>query len=131
MVEILEGLLIVAPATILVVEFFLACPLLRLVRAMSEQTRKAVRVLGMARVSDHWKEKVLPVYALATMKTSLLLGGWILLLLGVFTVALHVSGQLWSAEFDGMKALQRVDYMLYAVLVASAHVFVRRFVRHA
>ena len=129
MKSLLEGLLVVTPATILVVDLFLVCPILNLVRALSEQTKKSMRVLRSTRVSEHWKEKVLPRYAARTMKTSLLLGGWLLLLLGVFTAVLHASGTLWIRDFSGVRAVRSVDYMLYTVLVAFAYISLRRVVR--
>jgi hypothetical protein len=49
--------------TILVVECFLRTPLLDSVKALQGLLGKIMATLKSSAISDHWKEKVLPVYA--------------------------------------------------------------------
>ena len=58
----MEWLLLVI-GTILVVECLLRTPLLPSVKSLKILLGKIGKVLKSSSVSDHWKEKVLPVYA--------------------------------------------------------------------
>ncbi len=58
----MEWLLLVI-GTILVVECFLRTPLLASVKALQALLGKIMATLKSSAISDHWKEKVLPVYA--------------------------------------------------------------------
>jgi len=49
--------------TIAVVEAFLALPFIRKAREMVALVNRIGKTLRSSKISDHWKEKVLPVYA--------------------------------------------------------------------
>lgn len=56
------GLVIVA--AILASEAFLRLPVLQKIGSVATTSQKAMKLMRSARVSDHWKERILPVYAL-------------------------------------------------------------------
>lgn len=55
--------LLVVVAAVLASETLLRLPILAKIKAVSDASQKAMRVLKSARISDHWKERVLPAYA--------------------------------------------------------------------
>lgn len=76
----------VIPAAILVCELALRLPILdRLVR-MRRSADRSMHVLRSARISDHWKEKVLPAYARDMAGASI--GFFVLLCLALLPLAL-------------------------------------------
>ena len=55
--------LLVVVAAVLASEALLRLPIVAKIKAVSEASQKAMRVLKSRRISDHWKERVLPAYA--------------------------------------------------------------------
>ena len=49
--------------TIAVVEAFLALPFIRKVRELIDLVNRIGKTIRSSSISDHWKEKILPVYA--------------------------------------------------------------------
>ena len=119
--DVLRALVLVAPATVAVIETFRLCPLVRLAHDLLAQMRKSTRVVMARGISEHWKERVLPAYAAVMLRTSLMLGGWIVALLGIFAIALQLTGSAIFGRFDALIALARVDYALYAMVVAVVY----------
>ena len=56
--------LFVVAAGVLASEAFLRLPLISTIKRVTETARKSSRVLVSKRISDHWKERVLPRYSL-------------------------------------------------------------------
>jgi hypothetical protein len=50
-------------------------------------TKKAIYVISQNNISDHWKEKAVPAYALRTMKYSLQISLILLVILSLFLIA--------------------------------------------
>lgn len=55
--------LLVIVAAVLASEALLRLPVMAKIKGVSDASQKAMRVLKSARISDHWKERVLPAYA--------------------------------------------------------------------
>lgn len=55
---------LVCAAAILASEAFLHLPVMDRINGVAASSRKAMRVVRSPRISDHWKERVLPRYAL-------------------------------------------------------------------
>lgn len=126
--ELVIKLAISAPATILLVELFYRCPFLRLTRRLAGEVQRSLRVVRSERISDCWKEKLLPVYALGIFKSALSLAGWLFGFAVTFTIALHFNGLLYNDDFNGLMALRQADYMLLSLLTAFVYIFLRRVV---
>ena len=56
--------LLVIGAAILASEAFLRLPVMARIHRVAAYSQKAMRVLQSKHISDHWKERVLPAYAL-------------------------------------------------------------------
>lgn len=78
-------------SALLAVELFLRLPFLARVEALGVAAMKALGVVRSQRISDHWKERVLPRYAgrilVATLTLAGLLGIWALAVGGVYLLA--------------------------------------------
>ncbi len=76
----------VVAAGVLASEAFLRLPLVPTIKRVTETAQKSGRVLGSKRISDHWKERVLPRYSLVIGKGSVLF--FLMLCLALLPVAL-------------------------------------------
>ena len=79
--------LVLSLVCILSVEFFIQFHFLFVLESMLGVIRKVTHVIPQDNISDHWKEKVIPVYALRMMKYSLQILLILLLILSLFFVA--------------------------------------------
>ena len=68
----MRDVLLLLLAAVLVSELLLRLPLLAQVRHILSVTRKSAATIRSSRISDHWKERVLPAYSLRLGARSLL-----------------------------------------------------------
>ncbi|MBN8819329.1 MAG: hypothetical protein J0I80_11515 [Sphingomonas sp.] len=78
----------------LAVELFARLPMRRAVQTMTDCGCQAAHILGSRAVSDHWKEKVMPVYALRMALQTASLAGAFLLLAGMVAAMLLVTAPI-------------------------------------
>ena len=78
--------LILLLVCIVSVEIFIRLNFLSLLDSMLKVTKKATYVIPQDKISDHWKEKVVPAYALRIMKYSLQILMILLLILSLFLI---------------------------------------------
>jgi hypothetical protein len=93
--------LLVIVAAVLASEAFLRLPLIDRIKTVSATAQKAMRVLKSSRISDHWKERILPAYALRIGLGSVTFFGLLLAgLLPVLLAGLIFPGglALWAEE---------------------------------
>jgi hypothetical protein len=57
-------------AAVLASECFLRLPLLARVASVGDLARRSMRLLRSSRISDHWKERILPVYSLRIARAA-------------------------------------------------------------
>lgn len=126
MAALLETALVSCFTTIMVVEVALASPLVSLFRTLAAQSRKSIRLLGNGRVSDHWKERVLPIYAITILRLSLFSLIWMICVFIIFAFGLYAGAWLFAENFEGFGVLRRTDYMLASFLIAIVYLTVRR-----
>ena len=72
---------------ILSVEVFIRLYFLSYFDSILKVTKKVIHVIPRNNISDHWKEKVVPAYALRIMKYSLQILLILLLILSLFLIA--------------------------------------------
>lgn len=129
MATIDESILVSIPVCVIVVEAALALPLVSWIKKLMIIGRKSARLLRSSQISDHWKERILPVYAMTMLKASLLIFVLIIFLFSIFTLGLHLGAWMFTNEFEWLSVLQRADYMLSSFLIALSYIAARRFVR--
>lgn len=109
--------------TIAVAELFLRLPIAAAARGILGTARRAQRTIRSARISDHWKEKVLLAYAARLFAGSLRIFG--LVVLAVLPLAL-LAGLGAAAGIDLGPQLTRLPGILVSVAVACGYVVLRR-----
>ena len=72
---------------ILSVEVFIQFNFLSAIDAIAKVTKKVAYIIPNQNISDHWKEKVIPVYAFRIMKYSLQILLILFLILSFFFIA--------------------------------------------
>lgn len=112
---------VVAIATIPAFEAAVRLDLTRVVATMLGAMRRSVHVLAASGISEHWKERVLPVYSVKLLAASSRLVGAILVLLLIYAGALTGAGLLLLADFDLSVAIGRLDYVAWAIIVAALY----------
>lgn len=102
--------LLLAVCCALFVELFARLEPVGRARETSALVRKAASVIASRRISDHWKECVLPRYARRMLVSSLSMFAMLLLALSPFAVAGVIAGRLdvpfpeLLASFKGIAA---------------------------
>lgn len=103
------------------VEVFIQLDALSQVQSLKDILARVVRVVRSSHISDHWKEKVLPRYALALFKTSLqifaiLLASFIIFpVLGLLSKLLDTHFITLSTSLTGIAASTCIA-LIYATL---------------
>ena len=80
-------------ACILSIELFLRLKFMSYVNSIVKNTNKVFRVIISSNISDHWKEKMVPVYAFILLKNSLAILGILLLIILVFSAFIFLSSK--------------------------------------
>jgi len=108
--------------TLLSSELLLRLPLLKSVKHLNHLLRRIFKTLSSSRISDHWKEQVMLVYAAQLLRYSLLVP--ILLLAALFPLGFG----LWFTT-ESIDALIRLSLDLRFLLVITALSLLYLFVR--
>ncbi len=114
---------LVVGAALLASEGFLRLPILGRVAEVAATAQKAMKLLKSSRISDHWKERILPVYALRIGKGSVVFFLMLCLaLLPVLLAGLIYSGGLraWSEQ------LMRPAVIITLCAVSLAYIWLRQ-----
>lgn len=126
MAPLAASILASALAVVPTMELALASSLAASIRTIATLSGKSVAIIKNANISDHWKEKILPTYALSMFRKSV----WVLILLillaGVFAMGLYAGGWLFADRFEGFLVLERANYQLSSLVIAMAYLLCRR-----
>jgi hypothetical protein len=115
-------LVLVSVSTMLAVEVFLHIGLTGNIRAMIHFSRRAAATLTSARISDHWKEKVLLHYAVKIFVNSLQLIFRLLCTAAPLVLACVLAEGL---GFDLLSELMAPAGLLLSIIVASLYALFR------
>ena len=80
-------------ACVLSIELFLRLKFMSCVNSIGKNTNKVFRVIISSNISDHWKEKMVPVYAFILLKNSLSILGILFLIILVFSAFIVLSSK--------------------------------------
>ena len=83
-------------ACVLSIELFLRLKFMSYVNSIGRNSNKVFRVIISSNISDHWKEKMVPVYAFILLKNSLLILGILFLIILVFSAFIVLSSKFLS-----------------------------------
>ena len=118
---------VIFPAVIAVVELMARLPLKTAVDGLLLYIPKAVHLITSSKISDHWKEKVIPVYAGKILRASLLLAFWMMLLLSVFGGLFGAVGFLVYGDIDTVWVkFLTISTQLMALIIGGLYWKLRR-----
>ena len=80
-------------ACVLSIELFLRLKFMSYVNSIGRNSSKVFHVIISSNISDHWKEKMVPVYAFILLKNSLLILGILFLIILVFSAFIVLSSK--------------------------------------
>lgn len=106
---------------ILSIEIFIRLNFLYFLDSLLKVTRKVTHVLFAGNVSDHWKEKVIPVYASKIMKCSIQMLLILLLILSLFFIMDYYMN-------DFLKFSLSLVGILESVIFAFGYAYLRKFI---
>ena len=116
------GLLVLA--TVMAVEVALRLPLSTTFTRLAKQGQKAAHILRSSRISDHWKEKVMLVYACSLFKSTMKLCGFLL------TIGAVAALLMFAFDFFGVPIgtfIASSTGMLFSIVAATAYFTIRKF----
>lgn len=107
---------------ILSIEAFIRFSFLSNIDSIIKVTKKVIHIIPQNNISDHWKEKVIPVYALRIMICSLKMLLILLLVISLFFVA--------SFLFDNFIAFA-VSFLgiLESIIFAFGYFYLKSFIK--
>ena len=80
-------------ACVLSIELFLRLKFMSYVNLIGRNSIKVFHVIISSNISDHWKEKMVPVYAFILLKNSLSILGILFLIILVFSAFILLSSK--------------------------------------
>ena len=89
-------------STLIAVELFLRLPLLTNVKGLTGTLGKSLKVMKSRRISDHWKEKAVQVYALRLFRHSIMV---FVIILGALLLPFAIIGYLGAQVGQDMSPL--------------------------
>jgi len=104
---------------ILSVEIFFKSNFLSVLDIFSTIIKKVVRLVASKNISDHWKEKILPVYALRMMKYSLHILVVLLFIISLFITADYFNNDLLLHIFSFFGIVE-------SLVFSSVYLFLRK-----
>ena len=114
--------LALVPVTIITCEIALRLPLNEAFAQFRKTSLQAFRVVRSMRISDHWKERVFPLYAANSLRLSLTL----MIYLAVIALPAILTASLASGSVkEGAAALMRPVTLIEMTLVGVAYIAVR------
>jgi hypothetical protein len=114
--------MLVCAAAILASEAFLHLPVMDRIARIAASSHKAMRVLKSSRISDHWKERVLPRYAARIGMGSVMF----FVLLCVALLPVLVAGFLYPPGLAAWgQALMRPLVILVLCVVSLGYIWIR------
>ncbi len=113
--------LLVIVASVLASELLMALPILSTIARVLRFARKAAHLVSSKRISDSWKERIVPVYALHIIRGSLMFLAMLLLVLTPF-LAVGILGGLaaWS------EMMLRPEVMAAICVISVGWILLRR-----
>ena len=105
-------LLIVCIASI---EVFNKLKFLIILNSLIRVIKKVIHIIPLKSVSDHWKEKVIPSYALSLMKYSLKMLVIFLLIMSFFMVAVYFGNDFLAFTLSLIGIIESLIFVLVYV----------------
>jgi len=117
---------LVAAPCIAFIETFRALPFGAELTRIKTVAMKSFAVIGSSSISDHWKERVVPRYSLLLIRSTFLLGFYLLLCVTVFAVSYLAVCSLLSYDLEqSLPLLVKAETQVSALLVSLLYFALR------
>jgi len=117
---------IVLTPCIVFVEAFRVLPFGAELNRLQRNSVKSITVIRSNRISDHWKGMIIPHYAGLILRSTCLLGLFLLLCCSIFTITYLTAGYLLHTDLAlVVSSFFEIDTQLSALLVGSLYALVR------
>lgn len=112
---------------LIVVEIFLRLPVKKHVFRINHYTNRSYHVIRSPVISDHWKEKVILIYAGRIMGSTLSLILYFLLLAGIFIVISSLGSIIdgFPPQEDLLNFAGSIKVMLISTIFVVIYIFAR------
>lgn len=97
---------------VLSVEIFIRSNFIPILFSLLKVTRKVTNILPQRNISDHWKEKVIPAYALRMMKYSLQMLLILLSILSLFLIANYLLKDFLNFALSFMGIIETIGFAI-------------------
>jgi len=111
--------LLLSLVCILSVEVFIKLNFLSHLDSILKVTKKVTHVIPKSNISDHWKEKVIPAYALRIMKYSLQILLILLLIMSLFFIVDFFFNDFLAFTFSWIGIIE-------SIVFAFGYVYLRK-----
>ena len=103
------------------VEIFIKSNYISLIKSLVEVTKKAINIIFNKKISDHWKESIIPEYSSQMMKYSLQMLLIIFLIIFIFVIA----DKLFSGFLEFTMSWNGI---IESILIAFIYVYLRKLI---
>lgn len=110
-------------STVLACEILFRSPLFRSIREIERNYRKIGKLFASSQISDHWKEQMMPAYAMRVVAASF---GFLLWIAVVLAVALAGPALLFFSLSRAFETYMQWEWTLYAIFVSIIWVWLRK-----
>ena len=117
--------LIIAVVSILAVELFLKLPVRQAVDDLWRVSRKASHTVLSPHISDHWKEKVMLVYARQAFTSTLRLAAIILIFVALILLPVVIVDYLKLTEQPVLALLSTARGLMASTIIAAGYFWLR------
>lgn len=124
--EVVQALPSIIVSVVVFVEFLLRSPVLVQAGDIVRYSRRAMRVIRARRISDRWKERVLPAYSGRLLRASLLSGGWLVVIAALAAAGYIAVGILFFADFQAtLDSATRWPVHVAALVIGTGYAALR------
>jgi len=95
---------------VLAVETFIRLNFIQSFHNVLKEIKRAQKVILSDKISDHWKEKVVPSYALSLLANSLMILATLLFVLLVFFLAVLLSPSLLNVSISPLGIIESIVF---------------------
>ena len=122
--------LIVAFVSVLAVEIFLRLPVRQVVNELWTVSQKASRTVMSRHISDHWKEKVMLVYARKVFSCTIKLAAIMVVFISLTLLPVFIVDFLQITEQPVLHLLGTTEGLVTSTAIAAGYFWLRgRFAR--
>lgn len=112
--------LLLSLVCILSVEVFIRLNFLSYLDLILKVTKRVTYIIPKSNISDHWKEKVIPAYALRIMKHSMQILLILLLIMSLFLIANYFFNDFLAFTFSLIGIIESMVFAFGYVLLRKS-----------